>query len=68
MYILYSFNKVLDAAGIEHQTHLFLEGEDAPAEAVASLIARVCKEVECSILTAARSHKVKSPNGFICHD
>ena len=57
---VHRFNKDLDAAGVSHQTHLFLEGENAPANDVAVIIDRVYQEVEGFILIASRSNKVCS--------
>ena len=44
---------------MSHQTHLFLEGENAPAEDVASIIDRVYKEIQATMLVASRSNKVR---------
>lgn len=49
---------LLDSAGLKHETHLFLEGENAPANDVAAVIKRVYDEVEGDILVASRSNKV----------
>ena len=60
-----SFNKDLDTAGVAHQTHLFLEGENAPAADVATIIDRVYKENQATILVASRSNKVTCDLGWV---
>ena len=56
--LMCSFNRDLDTAGVSHQTHLFLEGENAPADDVAAIIDKVYSEVSGAMLVASRSNKV----------
>lgn len=49
---------LLDKAGLKHETHLFLEGENAPASDVAAVIKRVYEEAKADLLIASRSNKV----------
>ena len=49
---------VLEEAGIAHETHLFVEGENAPATDVAAVIRKVYEEVKGDLLVASRSNKV----------
>ena len=48
----------LEEAGVSHETHLFVEGENAPATDVAAVIQKVYKEVGADLLIASRSNKV----------
>ena len=43
-----------------HETHLFVEGENAPATDVAAVIKKVYEEVKGDLLVASRSNKVGS--------
>lgn len=43
---------------MSNKTHLFLEGESAPASDVAEVIRKVCEEVGGEFLIASRSNKV----------
>ncbi len=49
---------MLEEAGIAHETHLFVEGENAPATDVAAVIKKVYEEVRGDLLVASRSNKV----------
>lgn len=49
---------MLDTAGLRHETHLFLEGENAPASDVAAVIKKVYEEVGADLMVASRSNKV----------
>ena len=49
---------VLNKAGIKHETHLFLEGENAPAADVAAVIKKVYEETGGDMIVASRSNKV----------
>lgn len=49
---------MLDREGVKHETHLFLEGESAPAKEVAEIIGKVAKQVTAAVIVASRSNKV----------
>lgn len=54
-------NPLLDEAGIEHETHLFLEGENAQASDVTTIVDRVAGQVKADLIVASRSNKVIAP-------
>ena len=58
---------VLNKAGIKHETHLFLEGENAPAADVAAVIKKVYEETGGDMIVASRSNKVYLFFCFLFH-
>ena len=56
----------LEEAGVSHETHLFVEGENAPATDVAAVIQKVYNEVGGDLLVASRSNKVAASSVVTC--
>lgn len=64
-YIANKINPKIDQIGAPHETHLFLEGENAAASEVAALVKKVCDQVGADLLVASRSNKTWSERFFI---
>jgi nucleotide-binding universal stress UspA family protein len=64
-YIATKINPKLEQAGVAHETHLFLEGENASAAEVAAVVKKVYEEVGGDLLVASRSNKTWSERFFI---
>jgi nucleotide-binding universal stress UspA family protein len=64
-YIATKINPRLDKAGVAHETHLFLEGENATASEVAAVVQKVYEQEGGDLLVASRSNKTWSERFFI---
>lgn len=57
------FTDAMDACGIAHSLHLFVDSQDAPASAVCSVLFSVVKEVSAA-LTVIAAHNKASDSGW----
>lgn len=64
-YISTKINPRLAKFGVPHETHLFLEGENATAKEVAEIVQKVYESVGGDLLVASRSNKTWSERFFI---
>jgi hypothetical protein len=66
----------MDAKRVPHNLHLFVDTENAPAQAVFKTVNKVCEDVSADVLVMAANHRVRArfatgaaasaPRVFLC--